>query len=168
MNTPDLVKFQANPLSIPCTDLITQLLEDKRSHHTRLAYMKDLRDFFRYVYNAEEPTPELIENFLTQDRFVALSVVLKYKAHLRDERGLAEATINRRLAAIKSLVRFAHQLGKCNFSLSEVKGDKVVRYRDTTGVSKEVFRKILSIPDRQTLKGKRDYAILRLLWDNVL
>ena len=168
VNPPDIVQFQPSPLSLPSTDLITQLLEDKRSPHTRLAYMKDLRDFYRYVYNATEPTPELIQDFLSQDRFMALSVVLKYKAHLRDERGLAEATINRRLAAIKSLVRFAYQLGKCNFTLSEVKGDKVVRYRDTTGVSKEVFRKMLAVPDLDTLKGKRDYAILRLLWDNVL
>jgi integrase/recombinase XerC len=27
---------------------------------------------------------------------------------------------------------------------------------------------MLAVPDRDTLKGKRDYAILRLLWDNAL
>ena len=95
-------------------------------------------------------------------------MVLGYKAHLRDERGLAEATVNRRLAAIKSLVRLGNQLGQCSWTLSEVKGDKVVRYRDTTGISKEQYRKLLAIPERNTLKGKRDYAILRLLWDNAL
>ncbi len=168
MNDSPLVASYGSPLSLPQTDLISQLLENKRSPHTRMAYYKDLRDFFRYVYQAEEPTPELIKDFLGQDRFVALSIVLKYKAYLRNERGLAEATINRRLAAIKSLVRLANQLGQCNFTLSEVKGDKVVRYRDTTGVSKEVYRKMLAVPDLDTLKGKRDYAILRLLWDNVL
>jgi integrase/recombinase XerC len=62
----------------------------------------------------------------------------------------------------------ANQLGQCDFNLSEVSGDKVVRYRDTTGVSKEVYRDLLAVPDRSTLKGKRDYAILRLLWDNAL
>jgi len=65
-------------------------------------------------------------------------------------------------------VRLANQLGQCDFNLSEVSGDKVVRYRDTTGVSKEVYRDLLAVPDRSTLKGKRDYAILRLLWDNAL
>jgi len=31
-----------------------------------------------------------------------------------------------------------------------------------------VFKQILAVPDRDTLKGKRDYALLRLLWDNAL
>jgi integrase/recombinase XerC len=30
------------------------------------------------------------------------------------------------------------------------------------------FREMLQIPDRSTVKGIRDYAILRLLWDNAL
>ncbi len=44
----------------------------------------------------------------------------------------------------------------------------MVRYRETTGISFEVYRRMLAVPDRSTLKGKRDYAILRLLWDNAL
>jgi integrase/recombinase XerC len=168
MLTPALVRFESPLPTWESTDLVTQLLEDKRSPNTRIAYLKDLRDFFRYLYQVEEPNPGVIKDFLTQDRFMALSVVLQYKAHLRNRRKLAEATVNRRLAAIKSLVKLANQLGQCNFTLSEVKGDKVVRYRDTSGVSKEVYRKMLAVPDRLTLKGKRDYAILRLLWDNAL
>ena len=170
MEKASLIPLQSNSHKLVARepDVLAQLLSDKRSPNTRMAYLKDLRDFFRYLYQADEPTPELIKDFLTQDRFVALSVVLKYKAHLRNERELAEATVNRRLAAIKSLVRLAHQLGQCSFTLSEVKGDKIVRYRDTTGITKEAYRKMLAIPDRETLKGKRDYAILRLLWDNAL
>ncbi|MEC4894171.1 MAG: hypothetical protein SAL07_13580 [Oscillatoria sp. PMC 1051.18] len=41
-------------------------------------------------------------------------------------------------------------------TIAGIKGDKVVRYRDTTGISKEVYREILTIPNRDTLKGKRD------------
>jgi integrase/recombinase XerC len=93
--------------------------------------------------------------------------VLKYKAHLI-ERGLKEATINRRLAAIKSLVTFARKLGQCNYTLEDIKGEKVKPYRDTTGVGKDTYKKMLAIPNRNTLKGKRDYALLRLLWDNAL
>jgi integrase/recombinase XerC len=149
-------------------DVLAQLLAAKRSPRTRHAYAGDLKDFFVFAFGCEEPTPFITQEFLSLDRFAALSLVLRYKAHLRDERGLAEATRNRRLSAIKSLVRLANQLGQCDFNLSEVSGDKVVRYRDTTGVSKEVYRDLLAVPDRSTLKGKRDYAILRLLWDNAL
>jgi integrase/recombinase XerC len=154
-----------NPLTPP--DLLTQLLEDKRSPQTRRAYAKDLRDFFQFLTGATEPTPLLVKEFLLLEQKQANSVVLQYKSALR-KRNLSEATINRRLAAIKSLVRLGNQLGECFYSLDSIKGDKVIRYRDTTGISKESYRLMLSIPDRATLKGKRDYAILRLLWDNAL
>lgn len=165
MDTPILVP---HALRNSEPDVLAQLLADKRSPNTRRAYAKDLRDFFQFVFQVVEPTPALVKEFLGLHQFAALSLVLNYKAHLRNERSLKEATINRRLAAIKSLVRLGNQLGQCSFTLSEVKGDKVVRYRDTTGVSKDIYRKMLAVPDRSTLKGKRDYAILRLLWDNAL
>lgn len=149
-------------------DVLAQLLADRRSPETRRAYAKDLRDFFGFAAGVGEPTPEVVREFLGLEQFAALSLVLRYKAHLRHERSLAEATVNRRLSAIKSLVRLGNQLGQCHFTLSEVKGDSVIRYRDTTGISKEVYRRLLAVPDRSTLKGKRDYAILRLLWDNAL
>lgn len=147
-------------------DVLAELLADKRSLNTRHAYERDLKDFFRFIAGTT-PTPDLITEFLSLDRFGAIALVLKYKAHLIG-RGLKEATINRRLAAIKSLVAFARKLGKCDYTLEDVKGEKVKPYRDTTGISKEAYKKMLAVPDRNTLKGKRDYALLRLLWDNAL
>jgi integrase len=93
--------------------------------------------------------------------------VLKYKGILI-EKGLAEATINRRLSAIKALVNYARRIGKCDWSLTDVKGEKVQPYRDTSGVSVAGFKKMAAIPSLDTLKGKRDYALLRLLWENAL
>ena len=148
-------------------DVMSDLLADKRSPNTRKAYAKDLKDFFNSL-NAGELTPQLVERFLQLDRFSATSLVLKYKHQLR-ERGLKDATINRRLSAIKSLVAYAYKVGKCSWTLAEViKCEKVTPYRDTTGISREDYRKMLAIPDRNVVKGKRDYALLRLLWDNAL
>jgi integrase/recombinase XerC len=149
-------------------DVLAQLLADKRSPETRRAYAKDLRDFFGFAAGVSQPSAGLVKDFLSLERFAALSLVLRYKAHLCNERELAEATVNRRLSALKSLVRLGYQLGQCSFTLAEVRGEKVVRYRDTTGVPKELYRLMLAVPNRETLKGKRDYAILRLLWDNAL
>lgn len=67
--------------------------------------------FFRFVADANEPTPLLVEAFLNLEQPQALALVLRYKNHLRDVRCLKEATINRRLAALKALVRLANQLG---------------------------------------------------------
>lgn len=149
-------------------DVMGELLADKRSLNTRTAYAKDLRDFFRFAAKVTSPTPELVTQFLQLEQFDAIALVLKYKAHLLNERGLKEATVNRRLAALKALVNFARKLGKCDYTLSDIRGEKVVPYRDTTGISHVAYRSLLAVPDLKTLKGKRDYAILRLLWDNAL
>lgn len=159
-NTPTLLSEAAK------RDVLADLLADKRSPNTRHAYEKDLKDFFRFIASSD-PLPELVTEFLGLDRFRAVTLVLKYKAHLID-RGLKEATINRRLAAIKSLVAFARKMGKCDYTLEDIKCEKVKPYRDTTGISKDAYKRMLAIPDQDTLKGKRDYALLRLLWDNAL
>jgi integrase/recombinase XerC len=147
-------------------DLVAELLADKRSPNTRAAYERDLRDFFEVVAGALA-TPALVAEFLNLERFSAISLVLKYKAHLIDK-GLAEATVNRRLAAIRSLVSFARKVGKCEYSLEDIQGEKTKKYRDTRGVSATQFKKVLATCDRSSLKGKRDYALLHLLWSNAL
>lgn len=150
-------------------DIVTMLLNDKRSENTRRAYKNDLTDFLGFVVGGDEAplTPQLVADFLQLDRFSAIALVTKYKAHLM-AKGLAEATLNRRLAAIKSLVRFARIHSKCNYTLEDIKGEKVIAYRDTTGVAPSAIAKMMAVPNTQTLVGKRDYAILRLLWDNAL
>lgn len=54
------------------------------------------------------------------DRFDAIALVLRYKQHVM-EKGLAENTVNRRLAAIRSLVNYARTVGKCDWTLADVK-----------------------------------------------
>jgi len=147
-------------------DLVRDLLADKRSPSTRLAYQKDLSNFFRFVFGAD-PESEHVGQFLSLTKAQAVKVVLRYKASLLAA-GLKEATVNRRLAAIKSLVSYACKIDKCSFTLSEVKGEKIASYRDTSGISAEEFHRMLDVPDRLTVRGKRDYALLRLLWSNAL
>lgn len=148
-------------------DVLDQLLSDKRSQNTRDAYTKDIRDFFREMTDGE-PTQDRVLEFLHLEERQALAAVLKYKAKLF-KRGLKEATVNRRLAAIKSLVAMGKKLGVCAYSLTDlIKGEKAEKYRDTSGVSRDAFKLILQQCNLNTTKGKRDYALLRLLWDNAL
>lgn len=147
-------------------NVLQQLLEDKRSPNTRAAYEKDLKDFFK-VTTGELPTPDRVLEFLHLERGQAVSVVLKYKAKLF-ERGLSEATVNRRLAAVRALVAKGRALGIASFTLEDVKGEKVEKYRDTSGIDPDTFKRLLTWCDQTTLTGKRDYALLRLLWGNAL
>jgi integrase/recombinase XerC len=105
--------------------------------------------------------------FLSLDRFEAYALVSRYKGDLI-KKELKSATINRRLAAIKSLVAFSYNCGHCEFMLEAVKGEKLCAYRDTTGIDPEAFKRVLSAIDRTSLKGIRDYALLMLLWSNAL
>jgi integrase/recombinase XerC len=84
------------------------------------------------------------------------------------DKGLKENTVNRRLAAVRSLVSFAYKLGKCSYTLKDISNEKVQAYRDTSGVSPDAYKKVLATCDRSTLLGKRNYALLRLLWSNAL
>ncbi len=155
-------------LTVHCDhgNIMAALLTDKRSENTRRAYQKDLEDFF-LTMAGKEAGPEIVRQFLALERSQAVTITLQYKA-LLIQKGLAEATINRRLAALRSLVSFARTVGQCEFSLDDVKGEKIESYRDTSGVSPVSVAAMLAIPNRKTVKGKRDYAILRLLWENAL
>jgi integrase/recombinase XerC len=105
--------------------------------------------------------------FLTLDRHKAFELVSRYKGELI-QKGLKSATINRRLAAIKSLVSFSYNCGHSEFMLEAIKSEKMSAYRDTTGIDPEAFKRVLGGIDRETVKGVRDYALLMLLWSNAL
>lgn len=159
-HSPHSITIDSDP------DVIEQLLSDTRSDNTKRAYEKDMKNFFLFVAGCL-PSQELVLEFLRLEQHHAVALVLKYKAHLvRKE--LSEATVNRRLSAIKSLASMGRKLNLCNYTLEDVKGEKVESYRDTSGVAPKDYAKVLKLVDRDTLKGKRDYAMLRLLWDNAL
>ena len=140
--------------------VLSDWLATKRSPHTQRVYQKDIENFLADL-NLE------LGKFLTLDRHGAYALVSRYKGELITK-GLKSATINRRLAAIKSLVAFSYNCGHCDFMLESVKGEKLSAYRDTTGIDPEAFKQVLSAIDRTSLKGIRDYALLMLLWSNAL
>ncbi len=72
------------------------------------------------------------------------------------------------MPALKSLVDYARRRGLCSFTLTDVKGLRSQKYRDTRGRTVDEYRSVLAEIDRSTILGKRDYAICRLLWDKKL
>ena len=148
------------PPSIDWDRVLSDWLATKRSPHTQRCYRLDIENFL-----ADLGTE--FGKFLSLDRHGAYALVSRYKGELITK-GLKSATINRRLAAIKSLVAYAYNCGHCESMLEAVKGEKLSAYRDTSGVDSETFKRVLSAIDRGTLKGIRDHALLLLLWSNAL
>lgn len=143
--------------------LVERFLSQKRSRNTRRAYRKDLAAFF-----GGEPSGDDLAAFFILPYSQAVALVLDYKAQMIER--LAPATVNRRLAALRALVDLAHTLGICAWRLEgkALAGEKVESYRDTSGLSVGQVKALLDVPDRSTRKGKRDYAILLLMWENAL
>lgn len=156
-------------------DVVELMLGEKRSPATRREYRKDINKFFQAVAH-EPPNRDLVLEFLHLEQNLAVQLVIGYKAQLI-EQGLAEATVNRRLSAIKALTAQGRKLGVCSYTLSDVKPEPTRPYRDTSGIDKDDFARVLSFTNtlkdavysrRSRIKAFRDYALLRLLWSNAL
>lgn len=145
--------------------LLTDWLGQFSSLHTVRVYRHAIREFLSCLSSGDEL--EVLTQFFLLEQELAVELVYQYKGELIKEK-LAPATINRKLASIKSLVNYAAGIGKCFYTLSEIKTTTVMNYRDTTGISSDSFKLMLDCVDQDTLSGKRDYGILLLLWGNAL
>ena len=136
------------------------------SRHTVRVYRQGIEEFFTQV-TGECFNPGVLAQFLLLEQKQAYQLVSQYEGWLI-KRDLAPATINRKLASLKSLVNYASSVGKCYYTLSNIKTQSVTTYRDTTGIGSETFKLMLGTVERESIKGIRDYAILLLLWGNAL
>jgi site-specific recombinase XerC len=94
------------------------------------------------------------------------TVVTRYRIHLED-RLLAPGTINVRLAAVRRLAYEAADTGLLSTDLAagirRVKGAKKLGMRLGNWLTAEEGRSLWQLPDRYSVKGKRDRAILAVL-----
>ena len=95
------------------------------------------------------------------------TVVLRYRIELESRR-LAPATINLRLAAVRRLAYEAADTGLLSPELAagirRVKGAKRIGVRLGNWLTAEESRAVLRAPDAQRLKGRRDRAMLALMF----
>ena len=155
-------------------DPIALLLADKRSPATRRAYASDLAGFFKTEApgpNSGGPDPAAVAAFLALSVPEVARRLSCYKAAMLSAK-LSEATVNRRLAAVRSLLQFAYRLGlSATDGRGLVDGEKVQAYRDTRGVNVKTLKKLVALPVEvhgQSVLGLRDTALLRLLSENAL
>ena len=91
----------------PADELLAAFLSG-RSDCTRRAYSQDLDDFRRFL--GADIVSEAAHLLLSRGHGNANALALAWRANLQ-ERRLQAATINRRLAALRSLVQLARTLG---------------------------------------------------------
>lgn len=122
--------------------------------NTRRAYRNDIRDFL--AFNGLAGTAQLRE--------VTRVHVIAWRTSLVG-RGLSDATIRRKLSAVSSLFSFLAENNSVLISpVDGVKRPKVDSLEGKTpALADRAARDLLAAPDKATLKGKRDYAILSVM-----
>lgn len=153
----------SNPTALTESPRLVQIFLSGKSGRTLRAYSLDLQDFSDFV--GADTVDQAAAILLGRGHGPANELALAWRSDLL-ERGLSPATVNRRLAALRSLVKLARTLGMVPFSL-ELPGVQGQAYRDTRGPGREGFRRLLD-QTSNTAKGLRDRLILRLLWDLAL
>src|SRR5450759_1442435 len=133
--------------------LINLALDGLASPHTRRAYQAALDEFLTWS-QGQQPS-ELCK-----------ALVNRYKSMLF-EKELAPATINLRLAAVRRLAQEAADNGLLGVgvasSISKVRGIRMYGVRIGRWLTSASARELLGTPDSDSLRGKRDRAILAVL-----
>ena len=128
------------------------VLKSVASPHTQRNYAKALDEVFAFSGQRKQP--------LSRD------LLMEYRAQMI-ARKLSPSTINVRLSAVRKLIGEARRNGILGAEQAARMADVPnVRQQGTrlgNWLTREQAKELLTVPDRSTLKGKRDAAILALL-----
>jgi integrase/recombinase XerC len=95
------------------------------------------------------------------------AMVLAYRAHLI-ERQVAPRTVNRRMSAIRSMLKVARMTGAIDWRI-EIENIEVASVKDTRGPGKSAVEAMMRVLVDRARRGEtdalRNLAILRLLYD---
>jgi integrase/recombinase XerC len=158
------VEVPPSGLALPGTitfRLVDAFLADKEET-SRRGYFGDLGMFAEFTGHADAEAAA--QSFILLANGPANAVLLAWKADMLD-RGLSAATVNRRLACVRSLVKRARQLGMTTLCV-DVEGLRRQPYRDTRGPGVANAARMLStVAARPGARGARDVALLALAID---
>src|SRR5258707_4528133 len=126
---PSPLRTAAAAPALPAPGRLLEAFLSGRSPRTLRAYARDLADFARW--SGVAPAAEAARLLLAAGQGGANGTALSYRAALL-ARGLSAATVNRRLAALRSLVKVARLLGLAGWTL-DVDGVPSEQLRDTRG-----------------------------------
>ncbi|OQW48522.1 MAG: hypothetical protein A4S09_04915 [Proteobacteria bacterium SG_bin7] len=161
--TNTLAKNQVNVLQTVGIEELVKSFLSCRKLTTIEAYKRDLEEFRDFI--KVESLDLAARHLISLQQGPANALVLSYKIYLTDDLKLQSATVNRRLAALRSFVKLARTLGLVAWEL-EIQNVPHQSYRDVRGIGNEgvraIFKYLESRPDN---KSVRDCAIFHLLFD---
>ena len=152
--------------TIAMSDLLAEYLR-KQAAKTQVAYRADLKHFAKFV--GVDTANEAMLRLIGSPTGLAMSVVLAYQAHMiapadadRPGLGYAPSTVNRRIAALRSVVRLARISGATTLILEIADLDAEEESRDTRGPGLPAIRQMIASCDQDgSPRGLRDGALLR-------
>ena len=128
------------------------VLQAVTSVHSKRNYAKALDEVFNLCVNRSQG--------------ISRELLMEYRASMI-EKGLSPSTINVRLAAVRKLVGEARRNGILDAQQASEMADlpnvRLQGQRMGNWLTREQAKELLAVPDRSTLKGKRDYCILAML-----
>jgi site-specific recombinase XerD len=109
---------------------------------------------------------ELSAFCLERQEPISRTLILSFRAAMLD-RNLSASTINVKLSAVRKLVTEAKRAGIVSAEeaaqMTDVPNVRQQGTRLGNWLTKDQAKELLAVPDRSSMKGKRDYAILALL-----
>lgn len=149
------------PPTTKTAELVEVFLSGRRTSTTK-AYQRDLALFAGFL--GVGSIGELAQVLFGLPHGDANAMALRFRQMLQAT-GQASASVNRRLAAVRSLSKLARVLGIVPWVI-EVPDLPSKAYRDTRGPGAEGFRHMLeALEERETPRAMRDRALIRMLYD---
>jgi integrase len=146
--SPSAKTRAAEPVDLRLARLRQMVLNSVVSEHSKRNYAKALDDLF--LFAASRP--------------LTGALLMEWRTAMNK---LSPSTINVRLSAMRKLVTEARRNGMLGAeeaaNLTEVPNIAEKGTRLGNWLTREQAKELLAVPDRSTIKGKRDYAILALL-----
>jgi integrase len=131
-------------------ELREMVLNSVASDHSKRNYAKALDDLFAFC--ASRPLSRLL--------------LMEYRAAMLEKK-LSASTVNVRLSAIRKLVGEAQKNGILDAEqaakMTDIPNLRQQGTRSGNWLTRDQAKELLAVPDRSTMKGKRDYCILALL-----
>lgn len=136
---------------------------DGKAEHTIRNYRHDLEDFAAYLSGALGMSPSLdvngaLRRLFRQPSSSAHEIVLGFRSHLLSAH-LSVASVNRHLATLRSLIRFARLMGIVSWHL-EVPSLRIENRRETRGPAVDDVRRMLATARNDTETDTRNAAIV--------
>ncbi len=126
--------------------------EKRVSYNTEISYERDIKNAIQFFKQHDIDTPDKVTE----------TNVNSYMLWLERE-NLSAATISRRIAALRSFFDYLKMIGEADSNPAQDVKPPRVEKRMPSFMTSEDMERLLEQPDRQSVKGIRDKAMLELL-----